>query len=82
VMSISDDLMWEYYELLTDSTPAEIEAMKAADENPRNLKVNLAKLIIKDFHSNDAAEKAEADFVARFVKKRTPIFISIKLNSN
>jgi len=72
VMSISDELMWRYYELLTDSTPSEIEKMKSSDENPRNLKVNLAKLIIKDFHSNDAAESAEADFVARFVKKEIP----------
>lgn len=72
VMSISDDLMWRYYELLTDSTPAEIEKMKSSDENPRNLKVNLAKLIIKDFHSHDAAEAAEADFIARFVKKEIP----------
>jgi tyrosyl-tRNA synthetase len=72
VMSISDELMWEYYELLTDSTPSEIEAMKAGDENPRNLKVNLAKLIIKDFHSPEDARKAEEDFVARFVKKEVP----------
>ncbi len=72
VMSISDDLMWKYYELLTDLAPTKIEAMKTSGENPRNLKVNLAKLIIKDFHSLDAAEKAEADFVARFVKKEIP----------
>ena len=64
--------MWKYYDLLTDSTPSEIEGMKASDENPRNLKVNLAKLIIKDFHSNEAANKAEEDFVARFVKKEIP----------
>ncbi len=72
VMSITDDLMWKYYDLLTDRAPAEIEAMKSSNENPRNLKVNLAKLIIRDFHSLDAAEKAEADFVARFVKKEIP----------
>ncbi len=72
VMSISDELMWKYYELLTDLPPTEIEAMKSGDENPRNLKVNLAKLIIKDFHSTEDAEKAEEDFVARFVKKEIP----------
>lgn len=72
VMSISDDLMWRYYELMTDVTPTEIEKMKSGDENPRNLKVNLAKLIIKDFHSTEVAEKAEADFIARFVKKEIP----------
>jgi len=72
IMSMSDDLMWKYYSLLTDSTPTEIEAMKSGGENPRNLKVNLAKLIIKDFHSAEDAQKAEADFVARFVKKEIP----------
>ena len=39
VMSISDDLMWRYYELLTDKTSDEIASMKSGDENPRNLKV-------------------------------------------
>ena len=72
IMSISDELMWKYYELLTDKTAAEIERMKTSGENPRNLKVNLAKLIIKDFHSAADAEKSEADFVARFVKKEIP----------
>ncbi len=72
IMSISDDLMWKYYELLTDFTPAEIETLKSSEENPRNLKVNLAKLIIRDFHSAKDAEKAEADFTARFVKKEIP----------
>jgi tyrosyl-tRNA synthetase len=72
VMSVSDDLMWKYYELLTDLAPKEIEALKSSDENPRNLKVNLAKIIIKDFHSEAAADAAEADFVARFVKKEIP----------
>lgn len=72
VMSISDDLMWRYYELLTDLSPAEIEAMKTGGENPRNLKVNLAKLIIKDFHSPQAADRAEEDFKRRFVQKEIP----------
>jgi tyrosyl-tRNA synthetase len=72
IMSISDELMWKYYELLTDLTPTEIEAMKTSGENPRNLKVNLAKIIIKDFHSEEDANKAEDDFVARFVKKEIP----------
>ncbi len=72
VMSISDVLMWRYYELLTDLTPAEIEKMKASDENPRNLKVNLAKLIVKDFHSLDDANKAEENFVNQFSKGNLP----------
>src|SRR5688572_30552622 len=59
VMSISDDLMWRYYELLTDLTSAEILALRekceSGAENPRNAKVSLAKLVIKDFHSVSAA---------------------------
>jgi tyrosyl-tRNA synthetase len=72
IMSISDDLMWRYYELATDVTPTEIEKMKSSDENPRNLKVNLAKLIIKDFHSQQAATEAEENFVRQFVNKDVP----------
>ena len=75
VMSISDDLMWKYYELLTDLTVSEISNLRSqmdAGENPRNIKVNLAKLIIRDFHSADAATAAEEDFVKRFVQKEIP----------
>jgi len=72
VMSISDELMWRYYELLTDLPPTELESMKSSDENPRNLKVRLAKLIIKDFHSSIDADRAEEEFIARFVKKEIP----------
>ncbi|MBX3281552.1 MAG: tyrosine--tRNA ligase [Acidobacteria bacterium] len=75
VMSISDDLMWKYYELLTDLSPAEISALRAkidSGENPRNLKVELAKLIIKDFHSQDAANEAEDAFNRQFVQKEVP----------
>jgi tyrosyl-tRNA synthetase len=81
VMSITDDLMWKYYDLLTDSTPTEIEAMKNGDENPRNLKVNLAKLIIKDFHSSEAAKRAEENFVRQFANKDVPGNIEKKLTS-
>lgn len=76
VMSISDELMWRYYELLTDLGPAEIAAMRSncesGAENPRNAKVNLAKLIISDFHTADDANAAEEEFVKRFVQKEVP----------
>ena len=76
VMSISDDLMWKYYELLTDLSLLQIGAVKAkcesGAENPRNVKVDLAKLIIRDFHSSDAATAAEKDFNRRFVQKEVP----------
>ncbi|MEP6925968.1 MAG: tyrosine--tRNA ligase [Pyrinomonadaceae bacterium] len=72
IMSISDELMWRYYELLTDTSIGEIEAMKTGSENPRGLKVNLAKLVIADFHSHSAAREAEDEFNRRFVQKEIP----------
>ena len=74
-MSISDDLMWKYYELLTDLTSTEISSLRSEVEkgmNPRDLKVRLAKLIIKDFHSQAEADAAEGEFVKRFVQKEVP----------
>lgn len=76
IMSISDDLMWRYYELLTDLSTAEVAAFREAaasgERNPRDLKADLAKRIIVDFHSKDAAEAAAEDFVRRFRNKETP----------
>ena len=76
VMSISDDLMWRYYELLTDLSVDKIMSMREAansgNANPRDFKVQLAKFIITDFHSAAAAEVAEEDFVRRFRNKETP----------
>ena len=84
VMSISDDLMWRYYELVTDLTPSQISGLRSeihGGRNPRDVKVNLAKLIIKDFHSQAEADAAEDEFNRRFVKKEIPdeieeVFIS------
>jgi len=72
VMSISDDLMWRYYELLTDLTPAQISALKKGERNPRDIKSELAKSIITDFHSAGDAQQAEEEFVRRFRNKETP----------
>jgi tyrosyl-tRNA synthetase len=76
LMSISDELMWVYDELLTDRTPAEIAALKAQVESgavhPRRAKADLAKAIVSDFHSADAATAAEAEFDRIFVKKEAP----------
>ncbi len=76
VMSVSDELMWEYYELLTDLSIDEIKRLhtecESGSQNPRNAKVALAKMIIKDFHSVSEAEKAEEEFNRRFVKKEIP----------
>jgi len=76
VMSISDELMWRYFELLTDVSVAEISRMRARAEtgesNPRDIKVDLAKRIVTDFHSAAAAAAAEDEFVRRFRNKETP----------
>jgi tyrosyl-tRNA synthetase len=76
VMSISDDLMWKYYELLTDLSVSDIHSLKTAcdngSENPRNAKARLAKVIISDFHSVEAADAAEDEFNRRFVQKEVP----------
>jgi tyrosyl-tRNA synthetase len=71
VMSISDELMWKYYVLCTDLTPAEIEATKNENQ-PMNAKRALAKSIIRDFHSAEAAEEAEAEFTRIFSKGQAP----------
>jgi tyrosyl-tRNA synthetase len=76
VMSISDDLMWRYYELLTDMPVDEINARRfkceSGAENPRDAKVDLAKRIIGDFHSKADADAAEDEFRRRFVEKQAP----------
>lgn len=72
VMSITDDLMWRYYELCTDLSPTEIAALRGSDRNPRDIKVDLAKKIVADFYSQADAGKAEEDFNAIFRSKQTP----------
>ena len=75
IMSISDELMWRYYELLTDLAPSDISNLKSEisnGRNPRDTKVNFAKLIIADFHSQSDAAAAEEEFVKRFVQKEVP----------
>ena len=69
IMSISDELMWSYYELLSTKTLDEIAALKKATEegmNPRDVKVALAQEMITRFHNQAAAEQALANFEARF----------------
>src|SRR4030095_142873 len=76
VMSISDDLMWRYYELLTDRTVPQIDQLRAAanagERNPRDLKVDLAKHVVTDFYSKEDADIAAEDFVRRFRHKEVP----------
>lgn len=75
VMSISDDLMWRYYDLLSFKPKNEIEAIKQKVEaglNPRDTKIDLAKELITRFHSEQDAEAAHQDFILRFQKKAIP----------
>src|SRR5580704_4603865 len=60
VMGISDELIWRYWELLTDKRLPEIFAMKA--EEPMQVKMRLARQIVGDFHSTEDAAQAQADF--------------------
>src|SRR5215475_1467607 len=62
VMSISDDLMWRYYELCTDLSLHEIERLKHSDRNPRDIKAELGRRIVADFYSEADANAAEAQF--------------------
>lgn len=75
VMSISDELMWRYYDLLSFRAIADIAALKqqALDgRNPRDIKIELAKEIIARFHSDADAEAAHQDFIQRFSKNALP----------
>jgi len=72
IMSITDDLMWRYYELCTGLSMVEIKALRDSDRNPRDIKVDLAKHIVADFYSEADARKAEEDFNAMFRNKQAP----------
>lgn len=75
LMSISDTLMWRYFELLSFRPVAEISALQqeiAAGRNPRDVKFELAQEIVARFHSVAAAEAARADFLARFAQGAVP----------
>nr|WP_239032210.1 tyrosine--tRNA ligase [Pseudoalteromonas sp. MMG022] len=75
VMSISDELMWRYYELLSALSLEEIANLKAqvADgRNPRDIKIEFAKEMIARFHSAEDAEAAHQDFIKRFQKNALP----------
>ena len=75
LMSISDTLMWRYYDLLSFRSEAEIAGFKReveAGKNPRDIKVALAQEIVARFHNKAAAEAALADFEARFRQGAIP----------
>ena len=83
-MSISDELMWRYIELLSFKTSNEIQKTRQAvaeGYNPRDVKIDFAKEIIMRFHDKAAAEAAHADFIIRFQKNELPEdLIEIRIN--
>ena len=75
IMSISDDLMWRYLELLSFESLETIESWKKEvedGENPRNIKFRLAEEIVTRFHDKDQALKAQQNFIDRFAKNQIP----------
>jgi tyrosyl-tRNA synthetase len=76
LMSVSDDLMWRYYTLLTDLTPDEIAARQrgvaAGRLHPKQAKVDLATRIVADFHGAEPAAEAAAAFERRFARREVP----------
>jgi len=70
-MSISDEMMWRYYELLTDVQLPEIEKLKR-EAHPMQAKKDLARRIVADFHSAEAAAKADQDWAKQFQKDEVP----------
>ena len=76
IMSISDLMMWRYYELLTDLSLAEISSLRAAVErgvrHPMQVKMEMAGQIVAEFHSVDAAAAAQEEFDRVFRRKELP----------
>lgn len=75
LMSISDELMWRYFDLLSFRPIEDIAQLKqdvAAGKNPRDIKIELAKELIARFHSDEDAESAHQDFIQRFQKNAIP----------
>lgn len=82
IMSISDTLMWRYYTLLTDLPPQQISALRqsvgAGAAHPLQIKKDLARRIVADFHGTEAALHAQRDFEAQFRDKALPDDLAIR----
>lgn len=85
VMSISDELMWRYYELLSFRSLLDIQHLRQAAEegrNPRDIKVELAMELVMRFHDKAAAETAYKDFISRFQQGEFPDNLQVTPVSN
>ena len=75
IMSISDELMWRWFDLLSFKTTDEIKELKADQtngRNPRDIKIELAKELISRFHDEESSDLAETNFINQFQKKNIP----------
>ena len=75
IMSLSDELMWRYFELLSSLTLTEIDHLKSlvkSGSNPRDIKFQLAEELVTRFHNQSAAQKAKDSFLIRFQKGQIP----------
>ena len=82
LMSISDDLMWRYFELLSFRPLGDVAALRAAitdGRNPRDVKFELARELVGRFHGAAAAEQAQAEFIARFSQKSLPTDLPLQV---
>jgi len=82
LMSISDELMWRYFELLSFRPLSELAALRAqaaGGRNPRDIKLELAREIVARFHDPAAAERAQRNFTARVSEKAVPQDLPLKV---
>jgi tyrosyl-tRNA synthetase len=82
IMSVSDELMWSYYDLLTDRSPAQIAALReqaaSGTLHPMDAKMLLAEEIVSGFHGPDAARKAAAEFQRVFRERQAPAEVPVR----
>jgi tyrosyl-tRNA synthetase len=83
LMSIPDDLMWSYYELVTDRTPEEIAALKnevaSGKLHPMDAKMRLGQEVVSGFHGADAGKKAAENFQRVFRDREAPTEVPVQL---
>ncbi len=77
IMSIPDNLIFNYFELLTSASLSEIKKLKKSKKNPKDLKSELAKKIVKVYYGDASARKAAAEFKRVFKEKKTPSKITL-----
>ncbi|NWF84989.1 MAG: tyrosine--tRNA ligase [Bryobacteraceae bacterium] len=82
LMTISDDLMWRYWELLTDKRMSEIEAMKNSGRNPRDVKLDLAETIVAEFHPAAEAKAAREQWLHDVSQGQVPADLAVEAVSD